>query len=167
MNYYKVNVKLIGSKLDYLVPDVKKISGAKYKWTPANKGVPNSLQAQCCFVYPDVVPDTADLASINQTQYDDFAKVIVTADKAQIQAGGTDGAVITVKFPEGGGKASFVITKPNQDRQTVERQIPANGIVTLPKENLTTKEKGMTKISIRSDEWHDVSGLGEISIEST
>jgi len=167
MNFYKVNVKLIGSKLDYLVPDVKKISGAKYKWTPANKGIPNSLQAECCFVYPDVVANTADLVSITQTQYDNFAKVIVTADKTKIQANGIDGAVITAKFPEGGGKVSFVISRPNQDKQTVERQIPANGIVTLPKENLTTKDKGMTKISIRSDRWHDVSGLGEISIEST
>jgi len=167
MNFYKVNVKLIGNKLNYLVPDVKKISGAKYKWIPANKGVPNSLQAECCFVYSDVVANMTDLTSITQTQYDDFAKVIVTADKTQIQANGIDGAVITAKFPEGGDKVSFVITKPNQDKKIVERQIPANGIVTLPKENFTTKDKGMTKVSIRSDRWHDVSGLGEISIEST
>jgi len=166
-NFYTSNVKLVVGKLNYLVPDVHKIFGAKYKWFPENKGIPNSIQCVCCFEYPDFISNTEDLKSITEKEYTDFGKVIVSVDKTLINANNTDYPTITAKFSEAGGTATFYITKPDGEKTEFKAAIPENKTVTLPKEHIITTKIGSTKISIKSEKWSNVSGLDEISIDST
>lgn len=166
-NFYTSNVKLVSNKLDYAVPDVRKISGTKYKWFPENKGKPNSLQAECCFEYAEAITPGGDISSITEQQYTDFAKVTSTVDKTEIQSDGSDGAIVSATFPEAGGKAIFTIHKPNvTDPEIVEVTIPASKIAILPKEKTSTNEKGTIRVGISSDTWQSVAGFGAISIES-
>ncbi len=164
---YTSNVKLVNNKLEYFVPNVQKITGAKYKWVTENKGIPNTKQCECCFEYTDVIKENINIKKITQNQYDDFCKVITTCDKTQIHSDGVDCSKITAQFPEGGGIARFIITKPNNEKKIIEIQIPENKIAILPKEETTTTEKGTITINVKSNKWHDVTGLGVIYIEST
>lgn len=166
-NFYTATVRLVSNRLDYLVPDFQKISGAKYKWFPENKGIPNSIQCECCFEYPDVVSTTENLKIITEQDYLDFSKIITTVNKTQIKSDGIDYPIITAEFPEAGGIAVFYIKKPDGEKKTIEIMIPANKIITLDKKNLTVTEKGVITINIRSNKWYSVTGLGVIYIEST
>lgn len=166
MSFYTSKIKLVANKLDYQVPDIQKISGAKYKWSLANRGKTNTVQGECCFEYNGELAPSGDIESITEKQYADFAKVTVTVDKTEIKSDGTDGAVVTAEFPEAGGKAIFVIKKANSESERVEVTIPTSKKAKLSKEKTATKEKGTTNVVVSSDKWQDVAGFGAVSIES-
>lgn len=153
--------------LDYLVPDVTKISYPKYKWFSENKSAQGIMQCICCFEYPDNIPQTDGLSVITEQQHTDFGKIIVTVDKKQIRSDGLDSTDISFEFSEAGGSAKFNITKPDGEQSEINIPIPENKIVTLPKSYLTTTKKGTIKVKLSSDKWSNVSGLGETQIEST
>lgn len=166
MNYYTSNVKLVGGNLEYNVPDTKKIASTKFKWFTENRAVEGSIQAECCFVCPDLLLENDNLQSITQQEYNDFATVSLISDKSQITADGTDFATVTATFPELGGIATFTIFKPNQDKQTVEKMIPESGIVTVGENVIISNIQGLIKISISSKKWSGALGSGEIYVES-
>jgi hypothetical protein len=162
MIHYRANV-MYASEYHYQVPDVRKITGAKYRWITRNKD-PGTVQAECCFEYPDTVDATADLQIITQKEYDAFAKVILTADKTRIKPDGEDSARIKAKFPEGGGMVSFFISSRGTNK-TVEMPIPESGLVALPGENVTATASGTIRIDVHSGKWHSTRGLGSVSVE--
>jgi len=162
---YRVNVKSPdGRELDYGVPDISKITGIKYRWDVGNAGKAGVRHAVAVFEYPMDLPETEDLVKISEAEYDAFCNVTVSSDKNSIMADGKDEATITVQFPEGGEKVSFVIIKPNGEQQIIDRPIPPTGKVTLP---FKSTVKGKTRVLIRSDKWHSVSGLGSAEIDVT
>lgn len=163
--YYSVNVLLVNNKLDYQVPDTGKVAGIKYKWRPENKGIESSIQAECCFQYPDVTSETENIHSITEQEYLDFARVILSSNSSQMSLSGEDTPIITAEFPEAGGSMDFIITEPNGEQKTITLEILENRIVTLPAEHLTTTEIGTLRIQVRSNIWHTVSGFGTINIE--
>ena len=166
MNYYKSNVKLISTKLEYNVPDIQKIKGIKYMWSPENKGIDKSHQAVCCFLYDDELKETSDIKKITKEDFDSFCNVILTSKKTSILSDGKDSTDITAVFPEGGGTVKFVIIKPDNTDKTIDVPISDKGIAVLSS-HVTSEIPGKIKIRIKSDKWHNVSGLGAITIESS
>jgi len=88
MPMYKLTIKQDGNNFVYPVPDVDKISGAKYR---------KDLQ-ECVAVYPDALNDP-DAVEITQQEYDAYGVVTASMDKAKITGDNTDTATISVSVP--------------------------------------------------------------------
>jgi len=99
---YRLTIKLDGNNFIYPVPDVNKISGAKYR---------GDMQ-ECAVVYPDALNDR-DVVEITQAEYDAYGFVNAVCDKTQLQSDGIDTATITTSVSGGVGQQLRLLVDGN------------------------------------------------------
>lgn len=167
MVFYTVIIELVDGKFDYDVPDIELITNVKYHWFPENLNYEGLPQGIASFEYPDDIGDNIPRREeINTTIYNAFATVGLTADKLIINNDGVDGAEITAQFDTAGGDATFNVLFPDTTKTSTTLPIDGTGKAVLAPSATATTQTGTITVSIKSDSWHDVNGLGDIEIES-
>lgn len=88
--YYRLQISMEGNNFMYPVPDINKISGAKYR----------KDMKECVCYYPEDISANPGVEQITEAQYEQYPKCRVNLDKTQIQSDGIDTATVTVSLPD-------------------------------------------------------------------
>lgn len=160
MYYYSVSVEKNGTTFDYGVTKSQtlKITCAKTKWNELNNS--SGIVGECCFCYPDNIPESARIKKITKKQFDDYCKIEFSIDRVTVSADEKDAPVITIKYPEGGGSTRIRVLNADGEQKHTTVVIPKDGIVIVPKHLLRTTKVGINQIQVRSLKWHDPSDTG-------
>jgi len=113
--YFKLQISIDRNSFIYPVPDINKISGAKYR----------KDYQECVCYYPEDISANPGVEQITKAVYEHYPKCRVNLDKTQIQSDGVDTATVTVSLPNSiaseqvnlyvnGALVDFVLTDTNQ-----------------------------------------------------